>query len=103
MVMKLLSRPKVRLLSNFILVKQDKASEKIGNILLPETQRIPPRTGEVCVAGPGMMLPSGELAPMSVKVGDRIAFAPHRGIDVDLEGEEFLLMSENDIAWVDER
>jgi len=89
---------KVAPLNDKILVKRVEAEEKTaGGILLPDTAREKPRQGEVLALGEGKRLECGKRAPFQVKVGQRVLFSSYAGQEVKVDGEDYLLMSEDDV------
>ena len=92
---------KVIPLNDKILVKRLEAEEKTaGGILLPDTAREKPKQGEVLSLGEGKRLDSGKRAPFQIKVGDRVLFTSYAGNEVTIDGEEYLIMTEDDILAV---
>jgi chaperonin GroES len=94
-------RMKVRPLGDKILVKRLEAEAKTsGGIVLPDTAKEKPTEGKVISVGDGKTLDSGEKVAFQVKKGDRILFSSFAGTEIKVEGEEFLIMSEDDILAV---
>ncbi len=92
---------KIRPLNDRILVKRLEEEEKTaGGIIIPDSAKEKPAEGEVVAVGPGKMNDAGERAPMEVKVGDRVLFSKYGGTDVKLDGEDYLIMREDDILGV---
>jgi len=92
---------KIEPLGDRIVVKRLEAEEKTaGGIVLPETAKEKPKEGKVIAVGPGKVLDSGERSKMQVKKGDRVLFASYAGTEVKLDGEEYLIMSEEDVLAV---
>ena len=92
---------KFRPLHDRIVVKRIDAEEKTsGGIIIPDTAKEKPSQGEVLAAGPGARDESGKLAPLDVKVGDRVLFGKWSGTEVKLDGEELLIMKESDIMGI---
>jgi chaperonin GroES len=92
---------KIRPLGDRILVKRVEAEEKTkGGIVLPDTAKEKPKEGIVKALGQGKLLESGERAQPQVKVNDRVIFTSYAGTEVKVEGEEYLLMGEDDILAV---
>jgi chaperonin GroES len=92
---------KVVPLNDKVLVKRLEPEEKsAGGILLPDTAREKPRQGKVLGLGEGKRLESGARAPFQVKVDDRVLFSSWAGNEVTIDGEEYLLMTEDDILAV---
>lgn len=71
-----------------------------GGIVIPDSATEKPIQGEVIAVGNGKILDSGETRPLDVKVGDRILFGKYSGTEVKLDGNEFLVMREDDIMGV---
>jgi len=85
-------------LGDRVLVKRHDAEERTaGGIVLPDTAKEKPQQGEVIAVGVGRTLDSGKKVPLTVKKGDRVLFTSYAGNEVKVEGEEFLLMREEDI------
>jgi chaperonin GroES len=92
---------KVAPLNDKVLVKRLEAEEKTaGGILLPDTAREKPRQGKVLSVGEGKRLENGQRAPFQVKVGDRVLFTSYGGTEIKIEGEDYLLLSEEDVLAV---
>ena len=92
---------KVIPLNDKILVKRLEAEEKTaGGILLPDTAKEKPRQGKVLSLGDGKLLEDGKRAAFQVKEGDRVLFSAYAGNEVQVDGEEYLIMSEDDILAV---
>lgn len=92
---------KIRPLGDKVLIKRLEAEEKTaGGIVLPETAKEKPKKGKVIAVGDGKQLESGEKAPLQVSVGDTVLFGSFAGTEVTVEGEEYVLMSEDDILAV---
>jgi len=90
-----------RPLHDRILVRRVDAEEKTkGGIIIPDTAKEKPQEGEVIAAGPGGREESGKLVPLDVKVGDRILFGKWSGTEIELEGEDLLIMKESDVMGV---
>ncbi|MCU0835372.1 MAG: co-chaperone GroES [Chromatiaceae bacterium] len=71
-----------------------------GGIVIPDSAAEKPIQGEVIAVGNGKILDNGEVRPMSVQVGDRVLFGKYSGTEVKLDGEELLVMREEDIMGV---
>lgn len=88
-------------LNDKIIVKRLEAEEKTaGGIVLPDTAKEKPRQGKVLSVGDGKLLTSGKRLPFTVKEGNRVLFSSWAGSEVKLGGEEFLIMSEDDILAI---
>ncbi len=92
---------KVVPLNDKIVVKRVEAEDKTaGGIVLPDTAKEKPRQGKVLSVGEGKLLDSGKRAPFQVKEGDRVLFSSYSGNEVNIDGEDLLVMSEDDILAV---
>ena len=92
---------KTRPLGEKILVKRFDAVEKTaGGIVLPDAAKEKPKDGKIIALGDGKLLDSGERAKFQVKKGDRVVFTSYAGTEIDIDGEEYLLMSEDDILAI---
>lgn len=94
----------IKPLGDRVLIKRTKAQTSKGGILLPDTAQEKPREGTIIAAGPGKTNEDGKVAPLSVKVGDRVLFGPYSGTEIKQEttgeDEEMLIMSEGDILGI---
>jgi chaperonin GroES len=92
---------KVRPLGDKILVRRVEAEKKTkGGIVLPDTAKEKPAEGMVLAVGDGKLLESGERAKFQVKKGDRILFSSYGGSEITVDGEELLVMGEDDVLAV---
>ena len=92
---------KIRPLGDRILVKRVKEEEKSkGGIIIPDTAKEKPQEGKVVAVGKGKMTEQGKLLTPDVKAGDKILFGKYSGSDVMIEGEEHLILREDDILGV---
>jgi chaperonin GroES len=92
---------KTKPLGEKILVKRFDAVEKTaGGIVLPDAAKEKPKEGKIIALGNGKLLDSGERAKFQVKKGDRVVFTSYAGTEIDIDGEEYLLMSEDDILAI---
>jgi len=92
---------KIEPLGDRIVVKRLEAEEKTaGGIVLPETAKEKPKEGKVIAVGPGKVLDDGGRAKMQVKAGDRILFTSYAGTEVKLDGNEYLIMGEEDVLAI---
>ena len=91
----------IRPLHDRVLVKRVEESEtKIGRIIIPDSVKEKPQQGEVVAVGNGKMLEDGERTPVAVKAGDRILFGKYAGSDIKVEGQEYLIVREDEILGV---
>lgn len=92
---------KVVPLNDKVLVKRLEAEEKTaGGILLPDSAREKPRQGKVLALGEGRRLENGSRAKFAVQVNDRVLFSSYSGTEVNIDGEDLLLMAEEEILAV---
>jgi chaperonin GroES len=92
---------KIRPLQDRIIVKRIEEEEKTkGGIIIPDSAKEKPQEGKVIAVGKGKMTEDGKLIPLDVKVGDRILFGKYSGTEVKIEGEEHLIMREEDILGI---
>ncbi len=91
----------IRPLQDRVLVKRVKEEEKTkGGIIIPDSAKEKPIEGKVVAVGNGKVLESGQSRPLEVKKGDRILFGKYSGTEVKIEGEEHLILREDDILGV---
>lgn len=92
---------KLRPLGDKILVKRVEAESKTkSGIVLPDTAKEKPKRGKVLAVGTGKRLDNGELAALSVKKGDEVIFTSYAGTEIKLDGDEVLIMSEDDVLAI---
>jgi chaperonin GroES len=92
---------KVVPLNDKLVVKRLEAEEKTaGGILLPDSAKEKPKQGKILSLGDGKLLENGKRASFQVKEGDRVLFSAYAGNEVNVDGEEYLIMSEDDILAV---
>jgi chaperonin GroES len=92
---------KIRPLYDRVLVKRIEEKEQIqGGIIIPDTAKEKPQQGEVLAVGQGKRLEDGTLVPLDVKVGDKVLFGKYSGNEVKIDGEECLIMREDEILGV---
>ena len=88
-------------LNDKIVVKREEAEERTaGGIVLPDTAKEKPKQGRVLSLGNGKLLDNGKRASFQVKEGDRVLFTSYAGNEVTIDGEEYLIMTEDDILAV---
>ena len=93
--------PKIRPLGQNVLLRRLAAEEKTkGGIILPDTAKEKPREGEVLALGEGALDKNGKRQDFQVKAGDRVIFSSYAGTEVKLAGDEYLIISEDDILGV---
>ena len=92
---------KFRPLHDRVLIRPlDEEEKTVGGIIIPDTAKEKPVEGTVLAVGPGARDEQGNLAPMDVKVGDRVLFGKWSGNEVTIDGEELSIMKESDIMGV---
>jgi len=92
---------KIRPLNDRILVKRLEQVEKTaGGIIIPDSAKEKPAEGKVVAVGNGKMNDAGQRVALEVKAGDRVLFSKYGGTDVKLDGEDFLIMREDDILGI---
>ncbi|MEK7732776.1 MAG: co-chaperone GroES [Planctomycetota bacterium] len=91
----------VKPLGEKILIKRVEAESKTaGGIVLPDSAKEKPKEGKIIALGDGKLLKNGDRAKFQVKKGDKVLFTSYGGAEVKIDGEEYLLMSEEDILAV---
>ena len=92
---------KIRPLQDRVIVKRIKEEEKTkGGIIIPDSAKEKPMEGKVIAVGTGKVLEDGKKLPLDVKKGDRILFGKYAGTEVKIDGEEHLIMREDDILGI---
>ena len=95
---------KIRPLQDRLVVKRVREEEKTkGGIIIPDTAKEKPIEGEVIAVGNGKVSDDGKVRPLDVKPGDRVLFGKYSGTEVKVDGEEHLMLREDDILGVIER
>ena len=95
---------KVRPLGSKVLIKRDKAPETTeGGIIIPDTANEKPLEGEVVAVGSGKVLENGKTQKLTVKKGDIVFFGPYSGTEINLEGDEYLIVDEGEIIAIVEQ
>ncbi|HEY3303510.1 MAG TPA: co-chaperone GroES [Candidatus Binatia bacterium] len=95
---------KIRPLQDRVIVKRIEEEEKTkGGIIIPDTAKEKPQEGKVVAVGKGKLNEDGKVVPLDVKVNDRILFGKYSGSEINMDGEEHLIMREEDILGVIEK
>lgn len=95
------SATKITPLGDRVVLKRVEAEDKTaGGIILPDSAKEKPREGTVIAVGPGAQTKSGERAPMSVKVKERVLFSSYAGTEVNIDGTDYIVLSEDEILCV---
>lgn len=91
----------LRPLYDRVIVKRIDSEEKTkGGIFIPESAKEKPLEGEIIAVGQGRVLDNGELRPLQVKVGDRVLFAKYAETEIKIDGQNLLLLREDDLLGV---
>jgi chaperonin GroES len=91
----------IKPLQDRVLVKRLEAEEKTASgLYIPDSAKEKPQEGEVIAVGPGKYLDNGNKLELTVKVGDKVLFSKYAGNDIKLDGEEYLIMREDDILGI---
>jgi chaperonin GroES len=92
---------KIRPLQDRIIVKRVAEEEKTkGGIIIPDTAKEKPLEGKVIAVGNGKVLEDGKVRPLDIKAGDRVLFGKYAGTEVKIEGEDHLILREEDVLGV---
>ncbi|MCX7856402.1 MAG: co-chaperone GroES [Deltaproteobacteria bacterium] len=92
---------KVKPLHDRVLVVRIEEEEKTkGGIIIPDSAKEKPQEGKVVAVGDGKYLDNGTKIPLSVKVGDKVLFGKYAGTEIKIEGEEHLILREDDILAI---
>jgi chaperonin GroES len=92
---------KIRPLQDRILVKRiEEEAKTAGGIIIPDTAKEKPQEGKIVAVGAGKVLDDGKLQALDVKKGDRILFSKYSGTEVQIEGEEHLILREDDVLGI---
>lgn len=91
----------LRPLHDRVIVKRTEEEQRSpGGIIIPDTAKEKPIQGQIIAVGTGKILENGTVVPMQVKKGDKVLFGKYGGTEVKIEGEELLIMREDDILGV---
>ena len=92
---------KIKPLQDRLVVKRIEEEEKTkGGIIIPDSAKEKPQEGRVVAVGDGKTLESGKKAPLTVKPGDKILFGKYSGTEIKIDGEEHLIMREDDVLGI---
>ena len=92
---------KIRPLQDRVIVKRVEEGEKSkGGIIIPDTAKEKPQEGKVVAVGKGKLGDDGKVTPLDVKINDRILFGKYSGTEINFDGEEHLIMREDDVRAV---
>jgi chaperonin GroES len=91
----------VRPLRDRVLVRRlEEAEQNVGGIIIPDTAKEKPQQAEVVAVGSGRLLENGDRVPLSVKPGDKVLLGKWSGTDVKIDGEEYLILKEDEILGI---
>jgi chaperonin GroES len=92
---------KLRPLADFVVIQRVKEEEKTkGGIIIPDSAKEKPLEGTVLSVGPGKILKSGKVLPIELKEGNRVLFSKYAGTEITLDGQDRLLVKEDDILAI---
>ncbi|WP_446831021.1 co-chaperone GroES [Candidatus Foliamicus sp.] len=92
---------KIRPLQDRVLIRRTEEERKSpGGIVIPDSATEKPIRGEVIAAGKGKVLENGEVRPLELKAGDKVLFGKYSGTEVKVDGEELLVMKEDDVMAI---
>ena len=92
---------KLRPLHDRVVVRRlEEERTSAGGIIIPDTAAEKPVRGEVLAIGSGKLLENGEVRPLAVKIGDKVLFGKYSGTEVKIEGQDILVMREDDIMAI---
>jgi len=95
---------KIRPLQDRIIVKRIEEEEKSkGGIIIPDTAKEKPQEGKVVAVGKGKANDDGKITPLDVKVNDRVLFGKYSGSEINIDGDEHLIMREEDVLGIIEK
>jgi chaperonin GroES len=91
----------VRPLHDRLLIRRIEEKETVkGGIIIPDTAKEKPQEGEVIAVGNGKILDNGTKVPMDVKAGDKVLFGKYSGTDIKIDGQEFLILREDEVLAI---
>ena len=92
---------KVRPLHDRIIVQRlDEGEQRVGGIIIPDTAKEKPQQGKVVAAGKGKAKDDGKILPLDVKAGDTILFGKYSGQEIKIDGEDYLIMREDEVLAI---
>jgi chaperonin GroES len=96
-----MAKPNIKPINDKVLVKRLEAeSETAGGIVLPDNAKEKPKEGTVVAVGNGRLLKSGDRSQFQVAQGDRVIFSSYAGTEIKVQGEEYLILAEDDILAI---
>jgi len=95
---------KIRPLQDRVIVQRIEGEEKTkGGLIIPDTAKEKPQEGKIVAVGKGKLNDDGKITPLDVKVNDRVLFGKYAGTEINIDGEEHLIMREEDILGIIEK
>lgn len=95
---------KIRPLQDRVIVQRIAEEEKTkGGLIIPDTAKEKPQEGKIVAVGKGKLNEDGKITPLDVKVNDRVLFGKYSGTEINIDGEEHLIMREDDILGIIEK
>jgi len=95
---------KIRPLQDRVIVQRIEGEEKTkGGLIIPDTAKEKPQEGKIIAVGKGKLYEDGKITPLDVKVNDRVLFGKYSGTEINIDGEENLIMREEDILGIIEK
>ncbi len=95
---------KIRPLQDRVIVKRiEEEAKSKGGIIIPDTAKEKPQEGKVVAVGKGKVNDDGKITPLDVKVNDRVLFGKYSGSEINIDGEEHVIMREEDILGIIEK
>jgi chaperonin GroES len=95
---------KVRPLHDRIIVQRiEEEEQRVGGIIIPDTAKEKPQQGKVIAVGKGKIEKDGKVTPLDVKAGDTVLFGKYAGQEIKVEGDEYLIMREEEVLGVIEK
>src|SRR6266540_996777 len=92
---------KIRPLYDRVVIRRIEEKEQMqGGLYIPDTAKEKPQEGEVVAVGKGKRLEDGKVVPLDLQVGDRILFGKYSGSDIKMDGEEYLIMREDEVLGI---
>ncbi len=93
---------RIRPLADRLIVKrlEEQEQKSVGGIIIPDTAKEKPQEGKVVAVGKGKMNEDGKVIPLDVKAGDRILFGKYSGSEIKIDGEEHLILREEDVLGI---
>jgi chaperonin GroES len=95
---------KIRPLQDRVIVQRIEEEERTkGGLIIPDTAKEKPQEGKIIAVGKGKLNEDGKITPLDVKVNDRVLFGKYSGTEINIDGEEHLIMREEDILGIIEK